>query len=312
MTTTAPRTGTAPPSPARDLQLGLLGVGLAVTVWGLSGVLIKWIDMDAMAVGFWRFLLYAMIMCGYLTVRGNRPTLRVLKASSWGGISLGFDVVFFFTAVKLTNIVNATTIGALQPLVVAVFAARMFGERIRRSDIAAALVAIAAVVVIVVESSGTPEWNGAGDLAAAGALFAWAAYFICSKRSAGVLTPTEYTAGTGVWATLVVGASGFVTGQDMAFPSASNWVPLLVLVFGTGVIGHSVMNWSLVRVPLWLGSTLTLLIPVVSSIAAWIWLGEPLTWIQLVAMGVVIGALASIVMTQREPEPVRAPQAPTA
>ena len=34
------------------------------------------------------------------------------------------------------------------------------------------------------------------------------------------------------------------------------------------------MNWSLTKVPLWLGSTLTLLIPVVSSIGAWVFLDE--------------------------------------
>jgi drug/metabolite transporter (DMT)-like permease len=226
-------------------------------------------------------------------------------------MSLGFDIVFFFTAVKLTTIVNATTIGSLQPLVVAVFAAKLFGERIRLRDIGAALVAIAAVIVIVVESSGTPEWNGAGDLAAVGALFCWASYFVFSKRSRGVITSTEYTAGTGFWTTIVAGIAGVAVGQDMSFPASSEWFPLLVLVLGTGVLGHSVMNWSLVRIPLWLGSTLTLLIPVVSSVAAWIWLGEPLTWIQITAMTVVIAALATIVMNQRAPEPVRAPQAAT-
>lgn len=298
-------------SSARDLQLGLLGTGVAVTMWGLSGVIIKSVDMDAMAVGFWRFLLYAIIMSSYLAVRGHRPSLRMLRKSWWGGLSLGLDIVFFFTAVKLTTIVNATTIGSLQPLVVAVFAARMFGERITLRDLAAAVVAIGAVIVIVVESSGTPEWNGAGDLAAIGALFCWAAYFVFSKRSAGVITSTEYTAGTGFWTTIVAGTTGVIVGQDMSFPASSEWLPLLVLVLGTGVLGHSLINWSLVRIPLWLGSTLTLLIPVVSSVAAWIWLDEPLTSIQIVAMAVVLGALASIVMGQRRPEPVRPPQAAT-
>jgi drug/metabolite transporter (DMT)-like permease len=258
---------TAPPAlsvaeNARDLQLGLLGTGVAVTMWGLSGVIIKSIDMDAMAVGFWRFLIYAAIMSSYLAVRGHRPSLRMLRKSWWGGMSLGFDIVFFFTAVKLTTIVNATTIGSLQPLVVAVFAC-------------------------------------------------WASYFVFSKRSRGVITSTEYTAGTGFWTTIVAGIAGVAVGQDMSFPASSEWFPLLVLVLGTGVLGHSVMNWSLVRIPLWLGSTLTLLIPVVSSVAAWIWLGEPLTWIQITAMTVVIAALATIVMNQRAPEPVRAPQAAT-
>lgn len=296
---------------SRDLQLGLIGTGIAVVAWGSSGVVVKSIDMDGIAVGFWRFLFYALVLGGWMMARGVRLTRRALAASLPGGISLGIDVIMFFTAVKLTNVVNATTIGALQPLVVSVFAARMFGERITRRDIAAALVAIVAVVVIVIESSGTPEWSGAGDLAAVGALFAWAGYFIFSKRSKGVITSQEYTAGTGVWTAVSCLVVGLAFQQDMSLPSSGDWLPLLALTFGAGILGHSVMNWSLVRVPLWLGSTLTLLIPVVSSLAAWVFLDEPLTAIQLGAMAVVMGALATIVWAQRNPEPVRAPQAAT-
>jgi drug/metabolite transporter (DMT)-like permease len=296
---------------SRDLQLGLIGTGIAVVAWGSSGVIVKSIDMDGIAIGFWRFFMYAVVLGVWMTARGVRLTRRALTASLPGGISLGVDVIMFFTAVKLTNVVNATTIGALQPLVVSVFAAKMFGERITPRDIAAAAVAIVAVAVIVIESSGTPEWSGAGDLASVGALFAWAGYFIFSKRSKGVLTSQEYTAGTGVWTAVCCLVAGLAFGQDMSLPSSADWGPLLALTFGAGILGHSVMNWSLVRVPLWLGSTLTLLIPVVSSLAAWIFLDEPLTFVQLGAMAVVIGALATIVWAQRNPEPVRAPQIAT-
>ncbi len=299
------------PSSSRDIQLGLLGTGVAVLAWGTSGVVIKAIDMGGLAIGFWRFSLYALLLIVWMVGRGTRLSPMIMRASLPGGICLGLDVVFFFTAVKTTSIVNATTIGALQPLVVAGFAARMFGERIRRSDIVAALVAIGAVTVIVIESSGTPEWSGAGDLAAVGALFSWSGYFIYSKRSAGVITPQQYTVGTGVWTALICLATGLVFRQDMSFPSSVDWLPLIALTLGAGILGHSIMNWSLVRVPLWLGSTLTLLIPVVSSLTAWVFLDEPLTGLQLMAMAVVIGGLASIVMSQRRPEPVRAPQIAT-
>ncbi len=298
-------------SHARDVQLGLIGTGVAVVVWGTSGVIIKAIDMGGLAIGFWRFCLYALALIAWMAARGKRLTWRILVASLPGGISLGLDVVFFFTAVKITNVVNATTIGSLQPLIVAGFAAKMFGEQIRVKDLAAAVVAIVAVAVIVIESSGTPEWSGAGDLAAVGALFSWSGYFIFSKRSKGVLTPQEYTAGTGVWTAAICLTAGIVFKQDMSFPSQANWLPLIALTFGAGILGHSIMNWSLVRVPLWLGSTLTLLIPVVGSVTAWIFLDEPLTGVQLGAMAVVMAALASIVMTQGKPEPVRPPQIAT-
>lgn len=298
------------PTDARDVRLGLIGTGIAVMAWGTSGVVIKAIDMGGMAIGFWRFSLYTVVLIGWIVARRGRLTRRILIASLPGGISLGLDVALFFTAVKLTNVVNATTIGSLQPLVVAVFAARLFGERIRPRDLAAAVVAIGAVIVIVVESSGTPQWSGAGDLAAIGALFAWSGYFVFSKRSKGVLTSQQYTTGTAVWTAVICLVAGVAFGQDMSLPSRTDWLPLIALTLGAGVLGHSVMNWSLVRVPLWLGSTLTLLIPVVGSITAWVFLDEPLSGTQLGAMAVVLGALATILVAQRAPQPLRAPQAP--
>jgi len=294
----------------RDVNLGLLGVCVAVMAWGASGSVVKAIGMDGLAIGFWRFLFFALALIGWMTVRGAALSSQVLRASAAGGISLGLDVVFFFSAVKLTNVVNATTIGALQPIIVAVVAARFFGERIRGRDVAAAAVAIAAVAVIVIESSGTPEWNWRGDLLAVGAVFAWAGYFVFSKRSKGVISSQQYTAGTALWTTAICLIAGLAFGQDMSPPGPGDWLPLLALTFGAGILGHSIMNWSLVRVPLWLGSVLTLLIPVVGAVVAWIFLDEALSAIQIGAIFVVVGALASIVLSQDVPEPVRAPQAP--
>ena len=306
------------PSPApvtvearSDTNLALLGVGVAVMAWGASGAVIKAIDMDSLAVGFWRFLIYVAVLAGWMRFRGTTLGLRTLAASAAGGVSLGLDVVFFFSAVKLTNIVNATTISAMQPVIVAIVAARFFGERIRRRDVIAALVAIAAVIVVVIESSGTPQWSPRGDLLAVGAVFAWSGYFIFSKRSKGVLTPQQYTAGTGFWTALICLVAGFAFGQDMSPPTGDDWWLLLGLTLGAGILGHSIMNWSLVRIPLWLGSVLTLLIPVVGAVVAWIFLDEALSLVQVAATVVVVGALASIVLSQDVPEPVRSPQAPT-
>ena len=293
-----------------DTNLALLGVGVAVVAWGASGAVIKSIDMGGLAVGFWRFLIYVIALIGWMRFRGATLDLHTLRSSAAGGVSLGLDVVFFFSAVKLTNVVNATTIGALQPVIVAIVAARFFGERIRWRDVIAALIAIVAVVVIVIESSGTPEWSPKGDLLAVGAVFSWSGYFIFSKRSKGVLTSQQYTVGTGIWTTLICFVAGLMFRQDMSPPAGTDWLLLLGLTLGAGILGHSIMNWSLVRIPLWLGSVLTLLIPVVGAVVAWIFLGEALTAIQIAAIVVVVGALASIILSQDHPEPVRAPQAP--
>lgn len=290
----------AAPSHAEH-RLGLIAVGTAVSAWGVTSVIIKSIEMDAIAIAFWRFVIYAALLSVWLHARGGRLSWRVLRHAAPGGIALSADVILFFTAVKVTNVVNATTIGALQPIVIAGFASRLFGERIRTREIAAALVAIAGVVVVITQSSGTPEWSGAGDLAAVGALLAWSAYFVFAKRSNAVITPLEFTVGSAWWTAVVALPVGFAFGQDMTAPPGSEWLALIALITAGGVLGHMLMNWAISRVELWLSSTLTLLIPVLSSIAAWVFLDEPLTRWQVLAMAVVIVALGAIVTSQSAP-----------
>ena len=296
---------------SREFTLGLVGAALAVTAWGSSGVVIRYIDMGGLAIAVYRFWIYALILVAWMWARGVRVSARIMRHTAAGGLALGLDVALFFSAVKETTIVNATVIGALQPIVVGFVAWRFFGERIRSRDVGLAAVAIAAVVVVVAAGTGRPEWNITGDLLAVGALFAWSGYFIFSKQSRDVLTPGEFTLGTALW------TAGFNTplavafGQDLSWPAASDWVWLLVLAFGAGIVGHVLMNWSLVRIPLWLGSTFTLLIPVTSASMAWLFLDQPLRAVQVLAMLIVLVALTAMVRgqtapvaaTEGEPEP---------
>jgi len=277
----------------------LFGAAVAVTTWGSAGVLIRHIDMDGLAIAVYRFWISGIFLAAWMSARGVHVTRRVLRHTAVGGLALGLDVALFFTAVKLTTIVNATVIGSLQPIIVGMVAWRFFGEVIRRRDVVWGSVAVVAVVVVVVAGSGTPEWNLRGDLLAVGALLAWSAYFVLSKASREVLTPGEFTVGTALWTAAINTPLAIVFGQDLSLPSAGNWALLTLLAIGAGVLGHVVMNWSLVRIPLWLGSTFTLLIPVFAAALAWLLLDQALTIVQLVAMFVVLGALAALVAGQR-------------
>jgi len=301
----------APAKQHSDHKLGLIAVLVAITAWGTTSVIIKSIEMNAIAIAFWRFLIYAALLTLWMVARGGRVTGRLLWTAAPGGVLLSGDVLLFFTAVKVTNVVNATTIGALQPLVIAVFATQLFHEKISRREIGAAIVAIAGVIVIVTQSAGTPEWSGAGDLAAVGALFCWSGYFVVAKRLSSKLTPIEFTTGTAWWVAAIALPIGFVFQQDMSPPSGSDWPWLILLIFVGGVLGHYLMNWGIPRLPLWLSSTLTLLIPVLASVAAWIFLDEPLTAIQIAAMGVVVAALTVIITAQSAPAPLQPADSPT-
>lgn len=295
-------------SDERFNNLGVLGAIVAVAAWGLSGVIAKDVDMSGIALGAYRFTLYAVVVGLFMAARGQRLTLRIMRLSMWGGLALGLDVALFFSAVKLTTVANATVIGSMQPIVVSVVAYKLFGERIAKRDIFLAAVALSAVVVVVMGAGQSPGWSLRGDFLAVGAVFVWAAYFVFSKQAKGLMTPGEYTLGAALWAGLSNFAMGALFAQDLTWPTTESWIGLAVLAFGAGLLGHQLMNWAIQEIPLWLSSTLTLLIPVISASAAWIFLGESLSTSQLVAMAVVLAALAGIVMPSSRP-PIPSPAA---
>jgi drug/metabolite transporter (DMT)-like permease len=293
-------TGTASAVDRQELPRGLAGAAIAVCAWSTGTVIAKHIDMGGLAVGAYRFWLFAVAIVIFMGVTGTPMSWRVMRGSVAGGIALGADIAFFFTAVKETSVVNATIIGSLQPVVVGVVAARFFGEHIRLRDALWSLLAIAGVFVVVSAGAGDDASSVRGDVLAVCAMFAWSAYFIASKDSKKRMSSTEFTAGTAIWTALICTPLGFLFGQDMSFPSATSWAWLVAMAVGAGIIGHALMNWSLVRIPLWVGSTFTLLIPVFSAILAWIFLGEAITAGQAAAMAVVVGSLAAIVYGQRQ------------
>ena len=310
VTTTPAATSSTAAADAKDLSRGLIGAGIAVCAWSTGTILAKYIDMGSLAIGFYRFAFFAMMIVLWMRARGVPFRLRVLRDSMWGGIALGADIALFFSAVKLTSIVNATIIGSMQPIVVGVIAATFFGEKIGLRNVAWSLVALSGTVVVVASSADGGTGDLRGDLLALGAMLTWSAYFIASKNSKKTMTSTEFTAGTALWTMAICAPLGFVFGQDMSWPSATNWGWLIVMAVSSGLIGHAMMNWSLVRIPLWVGSTFTLLIPVFSALLAWIVLGEAVTVVQGIAMAVVIGALAVVVRNQSQPAPVHVESAP--
>ncbi len=182
---------------------GLIGAAVAVSAWGVSSVIAKEVDMEGLAVAAYRFGTYGLVVAALMAARRHRISWNVMRASMAGGIALGFDVALFFSAVKLTTIANATVIGALQPIVVAIAANRVFGEIIRPRDMALGLVAIAGVVIVVLSAASDAPTDWRGDLLAVGALFAWSAYFVFAKRAKDVISTNDYTVGAALWVAII-------------------------------------------------------------------------------------------------------------
>jgi drug/metabolite transporter (DMT)-like permease len=281
---------------------GILAGAVAMVAWAASGVMAKGMDLPGMTIILYRMWLYTAVVVAVLLLRGGRLGRATLWAAAPGGVALGLDLALFFNAVKSTTIANATVIGALQPLLMMALASRFLGERMRGRDVVLALIAIAGVAVVVFGSAGLPDANARGDLLAAGALLAFTGYLVFSKRTQGQMSSLQYTAATALWAAAVNTPIAFLSGQDISLPSATHWFWLALLALVPGLLGHGLMNWSLTRIPVWLGGTLTLAIPVTSTLLAWGFIDEEVRLLQFAGMGIVVAALAAVVVGHERPQ----------
>jgi drug/metabolite transporter (DMT)-like permease len=73
--------------------------------------------------------------------------------------------------------------------------------------------------------------------------------------------------------------------------SGTGWWWVVLLALGPGIIGHGLVAWAQPRVDSSVSSLLIQAEPVGASIAAWVFLGERVSFVQGVAMLVVLVAL---------------------
>jgi drug/metabolite transporter (DMT)-like permease len=278
-----------------ESRLGALAAVIAVTVWGIGPVLIKFVSLPSMTIALYRFWIGAVVFTAALYLRGARLDRTVLRQSAPGGLVFAANIAFFFAAVKQTTVTDASVIAALQPVILLFVASRRFGERIRLADVALSGVSLAGVLLVITGTASTSAHHRLlGDVLAVGALITWAWYFVASKAARQHLGALEYQAGL-----LVVGAAALTPVALLAvhqtWPTSGQWAWLLVIALGPGG-GHLLMNWAHGHIQLSVASLLTLASPAISAVGAALFVDEPLVAAQVVGVGVVLGALALIVV----------------
>ncbi len=277
---------------------GTVGAFTAVSMWGVGNVLVAAVPLNGLVIGVYRLTLASVIYLAVLYVRGGRLSRRSFRYGWIGGIAFGIDIATFFLAVRNTTVSIAVTINALQPVVIAAFAALVFGERIKSRHLIGTAVAVPAVALVAFAGAGDAGQSIFGDVMAVAALLSWSAYFIASKKARERLPTMEYMTVLNVVALATVVAIALPAGVLWKDDAALTWgaAALIVAVVALPGSGHIVMNWAHAHTTLMLTSLATLAMPVVSTLTAWAFLDQSVTVLQLIGIAVVLIVLAYVVV----------------
>lgn len=227
----------------------------------------------------------------------SRKELWVMVALTVAsGVCLALHFGFWVASVQQTSIVTSVVLVTSQPLLVAIAARPLLGERTTREMWLGIAIAVAGAVVMVGDDAGRGASTLEGDLyAVLGAVFA-AAYLLTGRslRVSGVGWLPYVTWVYSIAAVVLIGAA-VVAGDGFTGYSARTFGFFALLALVPQLIGHTALNRSLGYLP---AASVTIAVlgePVGATILAAIFLSETPTVLQTVgALLVLAGVYAGL------------------
>lgn len=277
---------------------------MAAVLWGFGGIFVALTYASGLVVAFYRLWLGAVVLTIIVYALGKRLTWSTLRATWLGGLFLAGDMTMFYSAVRLTSIVDVSVIGAFQPALVLIAARPLFGERMSRADVGWIVLAMAGVSLAVIGPGATGHDRVLGDLLALGALLSFSAYWLISKHAREQNDAMEYTAGVTIFAALGATPIVLLSSQSLGRIHPGDWIYIALLAVVPGS-GHLMMNWAHRFVDASISSAISCLAPLVAAVVAIPILGQSLSLLQV--GGVVVGLSAIAVVAARHREPATPP-----
>jgi drug/metabolite transporter (DMT)-like permease len=287
-------------SDSRRQAIGLGASAFASVGWGFGAIFARLTFAPGLVLTFYRLWIGAALLLVVLYASGRRLSWANLRASFFGGVFLAGDMAMFFCAVKLTSVVDATVIGAIQPALVLIAARYLFSERMGGWDVLWIFVAIAGVCAAVIGPGAPSRHELAGDLLATGSLLSWSCYWLASKHARESQHAIDYTAGVTLVAAVVMSPVVLVSGESLARVHAGDWL-WIVLLAGVPGAAHLAMNWAHRYVDASVSSVIGSSNPIVAAGAAVIILGQPVTILQIACGLVALGAISVVAARHRQP-----------
>ncbi len=149
-----------------EYKMGIFLVVISAVTFSTAGLFTKGVDAGAWEVIFWRGFFAAAFTTVWIIKRGDfRQNFFDLGYSGWAVAVIGaLGTAAFITSFKLTSIANVSLIYAVSPLIAALLAWVVVGEKVSLQTMMGCVGALVGVAIIVSGSLG--QINLTGDLLA--------------------------------------------------------------------------------------------------------------------------------------------------
>lgn len=257
-------------------------------------------EFSAYGLTFFRFLFATVLIFALLWKREGDNWQ--LERSLWpitivlGLIGMFGYHILFFTSLKFTTAVNASMIGATNPLVTTILAAIFLHEYLSMKRMGAIMLALMGVVLTVTNGDLSVLRNlsfNIGDLIMLGAVLCWATYGVISKQVMGKISPLKLTAYVFLVCLLLLVPFMIAEKIWLQIPeiSMAGWISAIYMAIFPSFLGYLIQMISIQRIGASRTSIFINLVPVFSMVLASLILHETIGWFKVGTAGMIIGGV---------------------
>lgn len=254
-------------------------VFLGIIAISFGSIFIRFIDVAPIIVAFYRLFVTTLILTPVFWLK--EPQRGSIKKYPFyfvlSGVFLAFHFYLWIASLSYTSVSSSVILVSLHPIIVAVFSHFILKEKISLPTLVGILIAIVGVVIISVGDHSQGSNVLLGDLLALGGAVMISGYLLVGRKLRQEFSTLNYTFWVYGIASLVLLLLALAFKAPL-YPYSLNvyFIFLLLAVIPT-LMGHSVFNWALDKVPVALVSLMFLGEPVGATILAWLFLKEPPT-----------------------------------
>ncbi|HEV8473522.1 MAG TPA: EamA family transporter [Methylomirabilota bacterium] len=294
----------APSSPARLRGLGL--IALAALSWGTTGsvtaVLVERAAATPLVIGTVRMAVAAVALLATARVLGR---LRLARGDGWRCVALGVCMAAFqatyFTAVTRAGIaVTALLAICSAPIMIAVLAAALLGERPGRRLAAALAAGVAGTALLVAapsEGAVAAPRAASGVVLALAAGLAYALYVVIAKRAVASSPPLPLAAATFAAAAVIMAPALATEGAAQQIARGWPWLLYLGVVATAGA--YALYTTGLRDVSASAAGVASLLEPLTATLLGVLLFGERLGPVGTAGAVLLLAALALLAAPER-------------
>ena len=280
----------------------LLALGFGVLVVSTASVLIRELlklEVSASTVAALRLSIASVVMA--IAALGSFGTLqkisfRVLSLTAISGICLAAHFITWIQSLKFIPVATSTFLVTTSPIWVALFSFFFLKETVGKKQFLGILIAIGGAGIVLStspENSVSSEGLLGETLAVIGAV-SIAIYFVIARSLKEKIDLRVFVFLAYLFASFVVIIWMLIENTESIMIPNDAWVFLIALALGPQVIGHTIFNWAVRRLPATTVSTAILGEPIFASILAWWWLSEKIDPVSAIGfITIVIGILVS-------------------